>query len=308
MKKAKTMEEAFKDYLVENGLTGPISQKQHEEAFDRFMDERGMDCLMQEALEDMDEDLQRAYDAESKAETLKYAKRSLKNNPRNVEAETLIAQCQAKSEDDLQKKYLKILEKEEKNLKNDGIWEDESIGDFWLIAETRPYMRLYNSYVDSLIVTRKFRKAAAESEKMLQLCENDNLGIRYRLMHIYAYLEEETAAQRLYRQYEEENCTMFLLPLAVLYYKLNDLKTAAGYLKQLFQVNPECKIFFELQDVEPEKIEEAINASMDKLAETGGYKPGSLEEFLVITQEEQYLYESEASFWIWAMRNSPAQR
>ena len=308
MKKAKTMEEAFKDYLVENGLTGPISQKQHEEAFDRFMDERGMDFLMQEALEDMDEDLQRAYDAESKAETLKYAKRSLKNNPRNVEAETLIAQCQAKSEDDLQKKYLKILEKEEKTLKNDGIWEDESIGDFWLIAETRPYMRLYNSYVDSLIVTRKFRKAAAESEKMLQLCENDNLGIRYRLMHIYAYLEEETAAQRLYRQYEEENCTMFLLPLAVLYYKLNDLKTAAGYLKQLFQVNPECKIFFELQDVEPEKIEEAINASMDKLAETGGYKPGSLEEFLVITQEEQYLYESEASFWIWAMRNSPAQR
>lgn len=308
MKKAKTMEEAFKDYLVENGLTGPISQKQHEEAFDRFMDERGMDFLMQEALEDMDEDLQRAYDAESKAETLKYAKRSLKNNPRNVEAETLIAQCQAKSEDDLQKKYLKILEKEEKNLKNDGIWEDESIGDFWLIAETRPYMRLYNSYVDSLIVTRKFRKAATESEKMLQLCENDNLGIRYRLMHIYAYLEEETAAQRLYRQYEEENCTMFLLPLAVLYYKLDDLKTAAGYLKQLFQVNPECKIFFELQDVEPEKIEEAINASMDKLAETGGYKPGSLEEFLVITQEEQYLYESEASFWIWAMRNSPAQR
>lgn len=308
MKKAKTMEEAFKDYLVENGLTGPISQKQHEEAFDRFMDERGMDFLMQEALEDMAEDLQRAYDAESKAETLKYAKRSLKNNPRNVEAETLIAQCQAKSEDDLQKKYLKILEKEEKTLKNDGIWEDESIGDFWLIAETRPYMRLYNSYVDSLIVTRKFRKAAAESEKMLQLCENDNLGIRYRLMHIYAYLEEETAAQRLYRQYEEENCTMFLLPLAVLYYKLDDLKTAAGYLKQLFQVNPECKIFFALQDVEPEKIEEAINASMDKLAETGGYKPGSLEEFLVITQEEQYLYESEASFWIWAMRNSPAQR
>ena len=307
MKKAKTMEEAFKDYLVENGLTGPISQKQHEEAFDRFMDERGMDFLMQEALEDMDEDLQRAYDAESKAETLKYAKRSLKNNPRNVEAETLIAQCQAKSED-LQKKYLKILEKEEKNLKNDGIWEDESIGDFWLIAETRPYMRLYNSYVDSLIVTRKFRKAAAESEKMLQLCENDNLGIRYRLMHIYAYLEEEAAAQRLYRQYEKENCTMFLLPLAVLYYKLDDLKTAAGYLKQLFQVNPECKIFFALQDVEPEKIEEAINASMDKLAETGGYKPGSLEEFLVITQEEQYLYESEASFWIWAMRNSPAQR
>lgn len=308
MKKAKTMEEAFKDYLVENGQTGPISQKQHEEAFDRFMDERGMDFLMQEALEDMDEDLQRAYDAESKAETLKYAKRSLKNNPRNVEAETLIAQCQAKSEDDLQKKYLKILEKEEKNLKNDGIWEDESIGDFWLIAETRPYMRLYNSYVDSLIVTRKFRKAAAESEKMLQLCENDNLGIRYRLMHIYAYLEEDAAAQRLYRQYEEENCTMFLLPLAVLYYKLDDLKTAAGYLKQLFQVNPECKIFFALQDVEPEKIEEVINASMDKLAETGGYKPGSLEEFLVITQEEQYLYESEASFWIWAMRNSPAQR
>lgn len=101
---------------------------------------------------------------------------------------------------------------------------------------------------------------------------------------------------------------MFLLPLAVLYYKLDDLKTAAGYLKQLFQVNPECKIFFALQDVEPEKIEEVINASMDKLAETGGYKPGSLEEFLVITQEEQYLYESEASFWIWAMRNSPAQR
>ena len=308
MKKAKTMEEAFKDYLVENGLTGPISQKQHEEAFDRFMDERGMDFLMQEALEDMDEDLQRAYDAESKAETLKYAKRSLKNNPRNVEAETLIAQCQAKSEDDLQKKYLKILEKEEKTLKNDGIWEDESIGDFWLIAETRPYMRLYNSYVDSLIVTRKFRKAAAESEKMLQLCENDNLGIRYRLMHIYAYLEEETAAQRLYRQYEEENCTMFLLPLAVLYYKLDDLKTAAGYLKQLFQVNPECKLFLRFRMWSRKRLKRSLTRLWTSLRRPEGTSREAWEEFSVITQEEQYLYESEASFWIWAMRNSPAQR
>ena len=299
-KKAKTIEAAFQEYLAEHNLTGPISQKQHEEAFERFMDKQGMDFLMQEVLGDMDEDLQMAYEAENSEEALKCAKRALKKNPRSVDAETLIAQCQAKSEDDLQSRYRKILAKEEKNLKNDGIWEEENIGSFWLITATRPYMRLCDVYVDSLVASRKFRKAAEECEKMLRLCENDNLGVRYRLAHIYAYLEEEAALQRLQQRYENEDSTMFLLPLCVLYYKLDDLKTAASYLAKLFRINPDCKLIF--RNADWEKIENAIDEALDEVTEVGGYRPASLGEFLLAIEKEDYLYDAATSFWTWAMQ------
>ena len=164
-------------------------------------------------------------------------------------------------------------------------------------------MRLYNSYVDSLIVT-KIQKNRGGKRK--NLCD-------YAKMIIWESGTVLCIFTRIWRRrphrgacignMKRRTARCSSLPLAVLYYKLDDLKTAAGYLKRLFQVNPECKIFA-LQDVEPEKIEEVINASMDKLAETGGYKPGSLEEFLVISRKNSTCMSPKRGFWIWAMQTA----
>ena len=38
------------------------------------------------------------------------------------------------------------------------------------------------------------RKAISVYERMMELCTNDNLGARYCLMHLYAFMEEEGKA------------------------------------------------------------------------------------------------------------------
>ena len=54
---------------------------------------------------------------------------------------------------------------------------------------------------------------------MLKLYSGDNLGVRYTLMDLYAYWENEDAALTLHKEYDEYEESQMLLPLAVLYYK-----------------------------------------------------------------------------------------
>jgi len=103
----------------------------------------------------------------------------------------------------------------------------EYAGEFWTAFETRPYMRVRYTYFDVLISCGMMRRAIDEGQRLLELCENDNLGVRYQLMHLYAYMEDEMHALALHKQFDSYEETQMLLPLAVLYYKLNqfDCKT-----------------------------------------------------------------------------------
>lgn len=56
-------------------------------------------------------------------------------------------------------KYEKLIAKTEQALKNEGLFDDRNIGEFWLITETRPYMRLLEKYAFSLIDCGKMRLA-----------------------------------------------------------------------------------------------------------------------------------------------------
>ena len=62
------------------------------------------------------------------------------------------------------------------------------------------------------------RLAAKECESMLRLCSRDNLGIRYTLTHIYAYLEEEKAAQKIFKKYHGAEERRLPLAMALLSY------------------------------------------------------------------------------------------
>ena len=91
----------------------------------------------------------------------------------------------------------------------------------------------------------RIREAMKQYEEMLRLCENDNLGARYRLIHLYVYFEDEQAALALYNQYEQEDSTQFLLPLSMLYYKKMNLKESLKYLKLLKKANKDTQEFFQ---------------------------------------------------------------
>ena len=98
-------------------------------------------------------------------------------------------------------RLFELQQKAEKQLREQGYFRKASIGDFWGLIETRPYMRVCQTYVGTLLMNRKMRLAAKACESMLHLCKNDNLGIRYTLIHLYGYLEEGQAAHQLFGAY-----------------------------------------------------------------------------------------------------------
>ncbi len=91
--------------------------------------------------------------------------------------------------------------------------------EFWEIVETRPYMRIKQSYAEILAENGMMKKAVKEYEEILKLNENDNLGVRFRLMSLYAFFEDEENALKLYKKYNGQNSVQMLLPISVLYFK-----------------------------------------------------------------------------------------
>jgi len=188
------------------------------EGFQRFLTQSGheqptddeMDALLQEYVKLMNEGspllasmaeeesadvfLDRAQEAKSRRERLKWIRKAREIEPDHVDAVLAEIEMTAKNPYEEEMLLFELQKKAEKQLREQGDFGKEAIGDFWLLVGTRPYMRVCHAYVETLLVNRKMRLAAKECESMLRLCSRDNLGIRYTLIHIYAYLEEEKAA------------------------------------------------------------------------------------------------------------------
>lgn len=80
--------------------------------------------------------------------------------------------------------------------------------------------------------------------EILDLNNDDNLGARFILMHIYAYFEDEKSAVKLFERYDCQKSTQFLLPLSTLYYKLGKIRKATAYIKELVNINKDTHDFF----------------------------------------------------------------
>ena len=69
--------------------------------------------------------------------------------------------------------------------------DKENIGSFWLMVETRPYMRIKFAYAKFLKECGMLSTAISECEDMIKLCKNDHLGVRHTLMYLYAVTEND---------------------------------------------------------------------------------------------------------------------
>ncbi|MGN0502987.1 MAG: tetratricopeptide repeat protein [Ruminococcus sp.] len=285
----------FNEFVADKNIQ---SDEEFDKVFEEFIRQQNFlddDAISEEDASDAYDFLELAETALSKKEALKYAKKALEIEPDNVDAEAMVAELTANSAESLLDKFKKLIDKTEVSLKSQGYFDDENIGEFWLIPETRPYMRLRAKYVDLLLDCMMFRAAAKECENMLRLCENDNLGIRYRLMHIYAYLEDEGAAIKLFKQYEEEQSAMFLLPLSMLFYKLGDFKKSAKYLKELNSVNKDTLKFFRIY----------VSGDKDEFIDSlkpFGYRPFSIEEFVAELSENNFMFVLMDSYFKWGLK------
>lgn len=293
---SKETENVFKEFdkfMADKNVNSSDDFKKMVSQFMSQYNEIDFDEITEENAETSDDFLELAHNATSKKNALKFAKKALELDPENIDAETLVAEISAKTIYALEDKYKKIIEKATNNLTRKGYFDEENIGEFWLILETRPYMRLCDKYIDLLVNTSKMKLATAECEKMIWLCENDNLGERYRLMHLYAFLEDEESALELLKKYPEDS-TQFLLPMSILYYKLGNSKEAVKYLKKLNAVNKDTYEFLELM------INENITDYFDEISPYG-YKPFTIQEFIVEVEVNNFLFASIPAYYEWAL-------
>jgi len=154
-------------------------------------------------------------------------------------------------------------------------------------------MRVCYTYFDALISCGIMHRAIDEGQRLLELCENDNLGVRYQLMHLYAYMEDEMHALALHKQFDSYEETQMLLPLAVLYYKLSQFDKAEDYIKRLSAVNKDAKKF--LRAAAQDRLEDYF----DQL-NPFGYQPFTMEELLEELMRSSYLFDSVPYFFAWA--------
>lgn len=232
--------------------------------------------------------------AKSKKQALKYAKKALELEPENIDAQIIVANLSSDSAEVLLKKYKKLIAQANEKMEADGWFSDEYMGRFWGLWETRPYMRLRAEYVDLLINCSMLGLAVNECKDLLRLSESDNLGMRYRLMHLFVHFEDEKSALGLLDEYDEQS-TMFLLPLSILYYRLGNLSAANKYLQKLRAVNEDTEDFFKAF------AEDEWGDYADGMSGFG-YRPFTVEEFIVEIQENSYLFSSAHQYFNWAVK------
>ena len=303
MRETEKMHKQLNMFMEENAESD-MTDEQMNDLLQRFMDQynsaprRQVTAANAESADDYVELAERT-DSEKKA--LEYARKALELDPDNLDAERIAASAGAKDPMQTLENLRQAVIHGTAVMKSEGFMTKEYIGDFWGMVETRPYMRLRMEYVQTLIEIGMYRKAAEECEDMIRLCTNDNLGMRYTLMYLYAYLEDERAALSLHKKYSGEEETQMLLPLSVLYFKLYQLDKARDYLNRLAKANKDTKKFF--RAVRQDNIEKY----MDEMG-SYGYRPFTIEELIISTVENKFLFSSVPIYLWWADKQLVTKR
>lgn len=281
-----------------------LSEKEIDRLVSQFME--AYNANLRAEMQSMPEEPETAYDylelaeeAKTKKKRLEYTNKALELEPDNLDAGLAKIELTLKKPQQMLDALAELLRKGDAQMEQGGFFRD-SMGDFWAVFETRPYMRVRYQYLQTLVALGMLRKAAAVGERSLELCENDNLGIRYSLMCVYANLEDEPAALALLKQFSEYEDSQLLLALAVLYYKLDRPDEATDYLKRLQKINKGTKKF--LRAAAGDRLEE-IDERM-----AYGYRPFTADELIELVENNLPLLISVPGFFRWADKRLKAAK
>ncbi len=228
------------------------------------------------------------------AEALRLVRKAIKLDPNDLDAELMAIRLGEKDPLNALKRLRLGTEKGRRQLEKKGYFSEEYIGEFWGVLEARPYLRMRNEYTIILKEYGMLRQAACEGEDMIRLNTGDNLGIRFILMHIYAALEDSASAEALLQKYSDHDEGQMLLPLALLYYKLGKTEKAESYLKRIAKNIEGTRRF--LRDLMDGNAERKLREIMKR----GGYSPFTEEELIMAWHENDDIYESTPTFFLWA--------
>jgi tetratricopeptide (TPR) repeat protein len=81
----------------------------------------------------------------------------------------------------------------------------DGIGNFWMIHETRPFMRCLQAYADCLADIEEYADAVAVFEEMIKLNPNDNQGVRDQLLLYLIKINEFNKFRKYDKMYKDDD-------------------------------------------------------------------------------------------------------
>lgn len=231
--------------------------------------------------------------ASTKKEKIKYINEALQLYPDDLDlllykANDLNTQRHQNDYIDNLENIIKIGDKQ----MSDGNYFKNSMGLFWNDIDTRPYMTVRYNYFLALMKNGFYTKAINEGKYLLELCTNDNLGVRYSLMFLYAFVEDKESAKKLFNLYSEDISTHFLLAKCFLYYKIGEIEKAEEILLSIKNLNKDLLEF--------SKIITRFNTNIQLFDQNIiAYQLNSFSELILIYNNYSNLFYSCPLFFKW---------
>lgn len=163
----------------------------------------------------------------------------------------------------------------------------ENKGMFWGLIETRPYMRATFNYAMMLSEVGKLAEAVEQYEKLIQLNENDNQGVRDVLFPAYLELREYKKAKELLEKYPEDFTATGTYNHVLLEYLTNGLSAKLD------------KLLRHARKTNPFVIEYLVGKRKLPKHVPQSYRPGSKEEAEIYVQDAIDLWKKAKALLKW---------
>jgi tetratricopeptide (TPR) repeat protein len=226
-----------------------------------------------------------AMEAETEAEARKLAKRALRLDPDCVDALVVMTDLDARTTREAIEGLQKAVAAGKRSLGEKFIRENK--GHFWMLLDTRPYMRSLQSLGEAFRGEGINLDAIRVYEKMLELNPNDNQGVRDPLLGLYLESGDLKGAAALLKKYKEDGSATFEWARVLERFVAGDRDGASEALKGARKANRHVELFLTQKQTLPKELPEM-------------YSPGSEEEaVLVLSYLSGALAESkEACSWL----------
>jgi tetratricopeptide (TPR) repeat protein len=180
----------------------------------------------------------------------------------------------------------KAVEAGERSLGAKFIRENE--GHFWMLIETRPWMRAMAELAAALKGSGLHMDAIRIYERMLQLNPNDNQGVRDPLLGLYLAVNDQAGAGRLLNKYKEDSMANFAWGRVLERLLAGDHAAARAALEKARKANHFVEQYMTAKMPIPEGLPEM-------------YSPGSKEEAVLCMDAVGFAWAQHKDAAIWLL-------
>jgi tetratricopeptide (TPR) repeat protein len=158
----------------------------------------------------------------------------------------------------------------------------DAVGEFWLIMETRPYMRARFDLAQALWSDGRFDDAIGHARELLRLNPNDNQGVRDALAEWLARRERYDELAELLQRYKEDGSAVWAWTQALLAFRAEgDGPAAKKKLKAALKTNKHVAAFLMGVETLPPRMPQSYSPG-DK-SEAALYAAGFLAAWNAVT-------------------------